>query len=165
MRGEDPKAIRIIDLVPNTRPEVVEAKVAFHKTDVSDPQAVAAAFEAPWPDSVQKLPLTVFHTVALINPADRKPMFLAPLVKVNIDGTRHVLQSAKDAGASCFVACSSGSVGMKVASYFPWPWQRWPKDIFQFCENSDPPISMDARLEDWPIAYVRKHHLSVAGKT
>lgn len=71
MRGEDPKAIRILDLVPNTRPEVVAADVAFHKTDVTDSNSVAAAFEAPWPSSVKNLPLTVFHTVAMINPAVR----------------------------------------------------------------------------------------------
>lgn len=69
MRGEDPKAIRILDLVANSRPEVVSADVAFHKTDVSDTKSVAAAFDAPWPASVKDLPLTVFHTVAMINPA------------------------------------------------------------------------------------------------
>ena len=68
MRGEDPRAIRIMDLVPNIRPRVVDAGVAFHKTDVTDPSSIAAAFEAPWPSSVKSLPLTVFHTVAMINP-------------------------------------------------------------------------------------------------
>lgn len=71
MRGEDPRAIRIVDLVPNIRPDVVAAKVAFHKTDVSDPKSVAAAFDAPWDASVKSLPLTVFHTVAMINPGVR----------------------------------------------------------------------------------------------
>lgn len=152
MRGEDPKAIRIVDLVPNARPSVVAAGVAFHKTDISDPKSVAAAFDAPWPSSVKSLPLTVFHTVAMINPADRKPRFLGPLIKVNVDGTRNILNQAKKSGASCFVATSSGSVGAGVPDYFPLPWKQG-KDVYQFRDNADPPVSLDAPPEAFPICY------------
>ena len=152
IRGEDPKAIRIIDLVPNMRPSVVSAGVAFQETDVSDPKSVAAAFDAPWPSGVKSLPLTVFHTVAMINPTDRKPRFLGPLIKVNVDGTRNILAAAKKSGASCFVATSSGSVGAGVPDYFPLPWQTG-KDVFQFRENADPLGPLDAPLETFPICY------------
>lgn len=67
MRGEDRRAIRIIDLVPSRRPEILDAGIAFYRTDVSDPHSVTAAFEAPWPEAVADLELTVFHTVAMIS--------------------------------------------------------------------------------------------------
>lgn len=152
MRGEDPKAIRIIDLVPSKRPAVLSAGVDFQKTDVTDPKSVAAAFEAPWPSNVKNLPLTVFHTVALINPGDRKAMFLGPLIKVNIEGTRNCLDAAHKAGTSCFVGCSSGSVGCGVPNYFPLPFQTG-KDIYQYSDNADPPVSLDAPPEKFPICY------------
>lgn len=152
MRGEDPKAIRIVDLVPNIRPPVMAAHVPFFKTDVSKPESVAAAFDAPWDPRVASLPLTVFHTVAMINPSDRKARFLGPLIKVNIEGTRNVLAAAQKAGASCFIATSSGSVGAGVPTYFPIPFTTG-KDIYQFRENADPPVSLGAPLEEFPICY------------
>ncbi|KAK5164250.1 uncharacterized protein LTR77_009944 [Saxophila tyrrhenica] len=152
MRGEDPAAIRILDLSKPTRESVAESGVAYIKTDVSDKNAVAQAFATSWPDSVQALPLTVFHTVAYINPSERKAAFLSPYIKVNIEGTRNMLDATKKAGADCFVATSSASVGLRPPSYFPWPWQAYPKDIYQYLPNADPK-ALDLPLEGYGACY------------
>lgn len=153
MRGEDPAAIRILDLSTPTRPEVAANKIKFIKVDVGDSEAVSRAYSEPWPKSVSKLPITVFHTVGLILVTDRKPQFLAPYMRVNADGPKHSLKAAKENGVSIFISTSSGSVGMKPPSYFPWPWQRWPKNIVQFCPNADRPNLGDP-LEKFPNCYV-----------
>ena len=69
-----------------------------------------------------------------------------------MDGTRNILAAAKESGASCFVATSSGSVGAGVPNYFPLPWQTG-KDVFQFRENADPLGPLEAPLETFPICY------------
>lgn len=65
-RGEDPRRIRILDIRPPSRQDLTTgpaSKVAFHQTDVSNAEAVLAAFTAPWPDSDDDdVPITVFHS-------------------------------------------------------------------------------------------------------
>jgi len=152
MRGEDPAAIRVLDLnEPETR-KLLESGGSFVKTDVTNKESIARAFEQAWPNHVRTLPLTVFHTVAYINPSDRNAAFLLPYVSVNIEGTRNILNAAQKAGADCFVATSSASVGLRIPSYFPWPWQRWPKDIYQFLPNADP-TSPDLPLGSYGTCY------------
>ncbi|KAJ9653442.1 hypothetical protein H2198_007390 [Neophaeococcomyces mojaviensis] len=157
MRGENPAAIRIIDLSEPTRKEVAEQNIVFLKADVSDAAAVSKAVNASWPKNVSALPLTVFHTVAYISPCDRKSDFLPIYVRVNIEGTRNVLKAAREAGASCFIATSSSSVGMKPPAFFPWPWQRWPKNLCQFLpnaerENLDDPLHEFGSCYSWSKA-------------
>lgn len=152
VRGEDPAAIRIIDLSPPRRKEVLENNIEFINTDISDSKAVSHAFNAQWPSKVKSLPLTVFHCVAYINPSDRYADFLPIYEKVNIYGTENVLKAAQAAGASCLVATSSASVGLKPPTYFPWPWQRWPKNIWQFVPNAEP-ATLDGPLESYGSCY------------
>lgn len=151
-RGEDPAAIRIVDLAVPTRPEIRENDVQFVKTDVSNASAVSEAFNAPWPRAVADAPLTVFHTVAYIKPNERKKEFLASYLRVNVEGTRNVLAAAKRAGASVFVATSSGSIAARPPQYFLPPWRRWPVDIFQLSVNAEPK-GLDLPLENFGSCY------------
>lgn len=139
LRGEVCEAIRILDLREPTQPPILTSKVQFIKTDVTSYDSVQKGFNAQWPSSpVAKLPLTVFHTVAYILPHERKQEFMAVYQTVNIDGTRHVLQVAKDAGATCLVATASGSIGMTPPSYFMSPRARWPRNILQILSKPNP---------------------------
>lgn len=72
--------------------------------------------------------------------------------RVNVDGTRHVLDAAKASGVDCFVATSSGSVAMKQQGYFVPPWSRIPKNLVQFSQNGEPE-SIDAPPEKFNTCY------------
>lgn len=153
MRGEDPSAIRILDLKNPTRPEVAGTGVDFVQTDVSDSASVSTGFNATWKNlEVSKLPLTVFHTVAYIHPAERKREFLTVYEKININGTRHVLDAAKKAGASCLIATSSGSIGIDPPQYFTFPWQHYPQGWCQVLVNGEPKTP-DGPLESFGSCY------------
>ncbi|CAI7652019.1 unnamed protein product [Penicillium bialowiezense] len=128
-RGEDPKAIRILDLA--SPDEILKQGVGWIKTNITDKLAVTTAFEEPWPTHVSKLPLTVYHTAALIRPQDRLRCFLPLSSKVNIDGTRIVLEAAKTAGASVFIWTSSGSTRLRSPTFWVPPWIRYPKHAVQ----------------------------------
>ena len=149
-RGESPNAVRILDLNPPERPEARE--LAFFRTDVTDPNSVNAAFAAPWPEEVRGLPLTVFHCAALLRYQDRYIDFIGRCWRVNVDGSRNVLEAAKAAGADCFVATSSASVGMKPQGFFPPPWRRVPKNIVQVTPNAEPE-SIAARPDKFNSCY------------
>ena len=140
-RGEDPSAIRIIDITPSKRIEHLKNNISCFLADVSDPKSVESAFSKPWPSSVSQLPLTVFHTVAYISPSDRHPDFLPNYLAVNVNGTRNVLSAAKSSGASVFIATSSGSIGLKPIRYFPLPWERYPPGTIQILGNATPDFS------------------------
>lgn len=152
MRGEDPQSIRIVDLSTPTRPEVKENNIQYVRTDITDVQATKSAFGKPWPDHVTSLPLTVFHCAAYISPNDRKAIRLPVYAKINFKGTENALEAAKAAKASVFIATSSGSIAVKPPSYFPWPWQRWPQNIYQFIPNAEP-ADLDAPLESFAACY------------
>lgn len=136
-RGEDPEAIRILDLQRPSE-DIMSRGVAYVKTNVTDEAAVSDAFSQKWPLTVPHLPLTVFHTAAVIRPSDRLKMFLPLCWKVNVDGTKNVLNAAKQAGATCFVATSSGSVGVHRANFWIAPWTRRSKDLVQVLADSTP---------------------------
>lgn len=152
MRGEDPAAIRIFDISEATRKEVTEDGISFTKVDVRDAEALRKAFTQPWPRDVSNLPLTVFCTVAIINAAPRKVEFVEPYLKINVEGTANTLKAAKESGTACFISTSSGSVALRPPSFFPWPWQRWPKDLVQFLPNADRQ-SLDDPLEKFGCCY------------
>lgn len=129
-RGEDPAAIRILDLRWPTR-DVLDLGVDYVETNITDDLAVTTAFERAWPAEVDTLPLTVYHTAALIRPADRLECFLPLSTKVNIDGTQNVLNAARKAGATCFISTSSGSVSLHRPSFWVPPWEKLPRRIVQ----------------------------------
>ncbi|KAJ5294797.1 hypothetical protein N7508_009618, partial [Penicillium antarcticum] len=129
-RGEDPKAMRVLDIVPPAQ-ELLAQGVGYTKVDITDSLAVETAFEEPWPAAASNLPLTIYHTAAVIRPSDRLQSMLSLCSKVNIDGTRNVLSAAKKAGASCFIWTSSGSIGIHRPNFWIKPWATEPKRVVQ----------------------------------
>lgn len=57
--------------------------------------------------------------------------------RVNVDGTKNVMDAAKVAGATVFVATSSASIAHRNAGYWGNPFRRWPKNYFQAIDESD----------------------------
>ncbi|PWY76463.1 NAD(P)-binding protein [Aspergillus sclerotioniger CBS 115572] len=137
MRGEDPSAIRILDLAVPPR-DLLNQGIAFVKTDITDEKAAIDAFAQPWPESVADQPLTVFHNAAVIRPGERHKAFLPRCRNVNVNGTVNVLNAAKKAGASCFVSTSSGSICIHRPSFWIAPWHKTPKNFVQVINDSHP---------------------------
>ncbi|KAE8146485.1 hypothetical protein BDV25DRAFT_162347 [Aspergillus avenaceus] len=129
MRGESPSAIRILDLRA-PKQDILSKGVAYILTDITSEQAVQDAFTHPWPEDVANLPLTVFHNAAVIRPGDRLKAFLPLCRGVNVNGAVNVLNAAKKAGASCFIATSSGSVCLRRFPLWFAPWTA-PKHMVQ----------------------------------
>ncbi|KAJ5710059.1 hypothetical protein N7493_009651 [Penicillium malachiteum] len=136
-RGESPSAIRILDLLCPTK-EILDLGVNYIKTNITDELAVDTAFDHPWPESVAQLPLSVFHTAAIIRPQDRMKMLLFLHTKVNVDGTRIVMNAAKRNGASCFVSTSSGSTLLHSLKFWIPPWVKIPGRAVQLLSDSSP---------------------------
>jgi nucleoside-diphosphate-sugar epimerase len=151
MRGQNPAAIRIVDLQPPCRELAVKHNVSYFKADITDRVAVEKVFKSPWPSEIAHLPLTVFHTAAYIHAGYRKADFLGPYMKVNVEGTRNVLDAARSAGCDIFIATSSGSIGIRPSNFLFPPWRRYPKDFVQILDNAEPP-SLD-ELENFAGCY------------
>ncbi|TFK41530.1 3-beta hydroxysteroid dehydrogenase/isomerase family-domain-containing protein [Crucibulum laeve] len=133
-RGEDPRKIRLLDLNPPTNYEVVDAVskgTQFLKVDVTDTKSVEEAFSAPWAATNSDVPgvvpeVTIFHTAANIRFYERHRIFLSRSTRVNVQGTENVVKAAKDIGATVLVYTSSGSVAIKRARFWLWPWEKEP---------------------------------------
>ncbi|KKY37203.1 putative 3-beta hydroxysteroid dehydrogenase isomerase family [Diaporthe ampelina] len=109
-RGQSPSSVRILDFSKPSRSDMTQGKVAavgYMKTDITDMASVKAAFAKPWPSDVARLPLTVFHTVAIIRPGERSLLIWERTSRVNMNGTKNVLAAARAAGADFLVATSS----------------------------------------------------------
>ncbi|KAI1821242.1 dehydrogenase-like protein [Xylaria intraflava] len=139
-RGESPESIRIVDFRGVERTDMktgAATQVDFAKADITSPSETQAAFDKPWPSSVAKLPLTVFHTAALIIASERTMGTYERIKRVNIDGTQNVMDAAKAAGATIFIATSSASIAHQPADYWSSPFRSWPKNYFQSIDESD----------------------------
>lgn len=139
-RGQSPSSVRILDFSRPSRSDMTHGEAAavdYVKTDITDPASVEAAFAKPWPSDVARLPLTVFHTVAAIRPGERSLLLWERTSRVNVDGTRNVLEAAREAGADIFVATSSASVALRPASFLIPPWRSLPHGYFQICDERD----------------------------
>lgn len=150
-RGQPPSSIRIVDFRPPnpTSSPYHEEEVDFVQTDISSPTATRRAFTKPWPSAVSHLPLTVFHTAAVIVPSDRAASGpgLALCEAVNVRGTQNVVDSAREAGADVLVSTTSGSIALKPVGLWMNPWKlvkgwvtgkkSWPKDFWQVLDESD----------------------------
>jgi len=134
-RGENPASLRIIDLVSPTT-EILARGVGYFQTDITDELNVSTAFGKPWPESVYQRPLTVFHTAAIIRPSERLQRFLPFCAKVNINGTKNIINAAKKAGATCFVSTSSGSVSLRKLKFWIMPWETLPRRVMQILSDS-----------------------------
>ncbi|KAK2465607.1 hypothetical protein APHAL10511_002499 [Amanita phalloides] len=143
-RGEEPTHIRILDLHPPSRNDFATgpaSNVPFIKVDISDRDALHAAFIASWPDSPDSFPeLTVFHTAANIRFYERHPALVGRSARVNVQGTQNVVDAARAAGASVLVYTSSGSVCVRRTRLWLWPWQREPPFFVQVINDADTTI-------------------------
>ncbi|KAI5921708.1 hypothetical protein F4810DRAFT_330546 [Camillea tinctor] len=139
-RGQPPESVRIVDFRKPDRADMMTGpatEVDFAQADITSPAAVAEAFKKPWSPAVAGLPLTVFHTAALIDAAQRSLRAYDRVKRVNIDGTKNVLKAAKDAGATVFVSTSSASVQYRPVAHWGNPLGRWPKNYWQVIDESD----------------------------
>lgn len=141
-RGTPPSAIRILDIRRTERrdmlsPDHAASKVAFVETDITSPISVEAAFCLPWAEAVAHLPLTVFHTAAVIIASERSEREYWLPEAVNIKGTKNVLAAARKHGASIFSATSSASISIKPVQPFVAPWTKEPRNFFQLLSLDD----------------------------
>lgn len=139
-RGTPAANIRIVDIRRTERNDMAlgpAAEVEFVQTDITSEASVAAAFAQPWPPSAVGLPLTVFHTAAVIIPSDRSPLVYGFPEAVNVTGTQHVLRAARAAGADVFSSTSSASIAIRPVRPFVWPWARWPGNFWQVLDARD----------------------------
>ncbi|KAF4553761.1 URM1-like protein [Elsinoe fawcettii] len=138
-RGTPAQNIRIIDIRKSSRHDLntgPAADVEFVQTDITSVKAVNAAFEKPWHNSVQDLPLTVFHTAAIITASDRSEYLYGFPEAVNVKGTKNVLAAAKAAGADVFSATSSASIAI-LPVVPPMPWQSEVPNHAQLLDERD----------------------------
>ncbi|KAH7326259.1 hypothetical protein B0I35DRAFT_422272 [Stachybotrys elegans] len=138
-RGTPPMNIRILDIRRSERNDMAKGlakEVEFIQTDISSAAAVNAAFKKPWDSSIAHLPLTVFHTAAVIIPSDRSKFLCAFPEAVNIRGTQNVLAAAIAAGSDIFSATSSASISIRPVEPFVF-WAREPKYFWQILDERD----------------------------
>ncbi|KAK7547637.1 3-beta hydroxysteroid dehydrogenase/isomerase family protein [Phyllosticta citricarpa] len=144
LRGEDPSLVRILDIRAPT-PKVAGSlrrardlsRAHFVPVDVGSKDSVDQAFALPWPSHGADLPLTVFHTAAVIRVSERHSSLLPLSSRVNETGTAHVLDAARAAGADVFVATSSGSIAIRPVNFWLAPWRRWPVGYYQRLTDAD----------------------------
>ncbi|KAK4151876.1 3beta-hydroxysteroid-dehydrogenase/decarboxylase [Chaetomidium leptoderma] len=143
-RGQTPESIRIVDFrVPN-RADMLHgpaANVDFVQTDISSAEATDKAFSKAWDASVAHLPLTVFHTAAVIVPSDRSRLVHGFCEAVNIRGTQHVVDAARRAGADVLVSTTSASISIRPVELWVPPWRmwskQWPRHYWQVLDEKD----------------------------
>lgn len=139
-RGTSTDNIRIIDVRKPERSDLLAgsaAEIDFVQTDIRSRAAVDAAFNKPWPHVAANLPLTVFHTAAVILASDRsKHMYPFPY-NVNVRGTQHILSAAKASGADVFSSTSSASISIRAVN--PWVsfWAKQPDNYWQILDEKD----------------------------
>ncbi|OTA55795.1 NAD(P)-binding protein [Hypoxylon sp. EC38] len=139
-RGNPPESIRIIDIRKTERNDMrtgPATEVEFIQTDITSPDSVEAAFARPWHSSVAHLPLTVFHTAAVILASERSKYQYAFPEAVNVRGTKNVLEAARKAGADIFSSTSSGSISIRPVEPFVVPWARSPRYFWQILDVKD----------------------------
>ncbi|SJL12936.1 uncharacterized protein ARMOST_16370 [Armillaria ostoyae] len=138
-RGEDPKRIRILDIRPPKRLDLLEGKakgVKFLQVDIGDKIAVDAAFSEPWPDNDES-PISVFNTAANIRFYERHASLIPLSAKVNIQEAENIIDACRKAGASVLVHTSSASVSVHSSCFLLWPWQEEPKHFVQVINDDD----------------------------
>ncbi|KAI8962380.1 NAD(P)-binding protein [Daldinia sp. FL1419] len=139
-RGNPPESIRIIDIRKTERNDMRSGpatEVEFVQTDITSPNSVDAAFARPWHPNVAHLPLTVFHTAAVILASERSIFQYAFPEAVNVIGTENVLAAARKAGADIFSSTSSGSICIRPVEPFVPPWASSPRNFWQLLNVND----------------------------
>ncbi|KAK4197172.1 hypothetical protein QBC40DRAFT_232855 [Triangularia verruculosa] len=125
-RGQPPESIRIVEFRPLSRADMLNgpaSTVDLVNTDISSAESTNKAFEKPWPSSVAHLPLTVFHTAAVITPSDRSKLVYGLCESVNERGTQNILNAARKVGADILISTSSGSISIRPIKLWISPWK------------------------------------------
>ncbi|KAI9685812.1 MAG: hypothetical protein M1820_010726, partial [Bogoriella megaspora] len=167
-RGTPPLNIRIVDIRKSERNDMTTgpaAEVEFIPTDIRSATAVTAAFDKPWDSSVSHLPLTVFHTAAVILASDRSKYLYAFPYAVNVEGTKNILAAAKAVGADIFSSTSSASIGIRPVD--PWVsfWATEPRNFWQILDERDFNHPMGTRkdfLGNYPLSKATAERLVCA---
>lgn len=138
------------------------ARVDFVQTDISSAESTEKAFRKPWNPSVTHLPLTVFHTAAVIVPSDRSKLVYGFCEAVNVRGTQHVVDAARRAGADVLVSTTSGSISIRPVELWVPPWRmwsrpsaRWPRHYWQVLDDKDffePPRKHEEYYANYPAS-------------
>ena len=139
-RGTPIRNIRILDIREPERDDMLTgpaAEIGYIHTDIRSLASVTAAFGKPWHSSVADLPLTVFHTAAVILSSDRSRYTYELPHAVNVQGTNNLLTAAKSAGADIFVCTSSGSISVRWVNPWVWPWRKEPTNYWQIQDERD----------------------------
>ncbi|KAI0904451.1 hypothetical protein F4824DRAFT_52415 [Ustulina deusta] len=139
-QGTPPTHIRILDIRRTERSDMQSGpamSVDFAQTDITSRASVDSAFARPWPKSAAELPLSVFHTAAVILASDRSVHSYAFPESVNVTGTANLIAAAKAAGASVFSATSSASISIRPVGTWGAPWAKQPRDFFQVLDTRD----------------------------
>lgn len=142
-RGENPCSIRVLDMNPPKRKDVFTGAgkdIQYFKVDISDPEALEAAFKAPWPTGTdEETPsspeITVFHTAANIRFYERHVKFMPRSYGVNVLGTQNVINSCLSVGATVLIFTSSGSISVQRSSILLSPWQSEPSFFVQVADD------------------------------
>ncbi|OXV11333.1 hypothetical protein Egran_00906 [Elaphomyces granulatus] len=115
-------SITVVDKDPPGAMHVVPSCVSFIPADLTSPGEIREAV-------LRVRPLVLIHTAGLV-PAlrDRFGRALESLVwNVNVDGTKHVLEAAKEAGVRAFVFTSSCcAVTDDTQAPYPYINEAWP---------------------------------------
>ncbi|KAK3311091.1 uncharacterized protein B0T15DRAFT_60939 [Chaetomium strumarium] len=143
-RGQAPESIRIVDFRPPSRADMLRGPatgVDFVRTDISSAEATDRAFGKPWHPSTAGLPLTVFHTAAVIVPSDRSKLVAGFCDAVNVQGTRNVVEAARRAGADVLVSTTSASISIRPVELWVPPWKMCggaqPRHYWQVLDEED----------------------------
>jgi nucleoside-diphosphate-sugar epimerase len=139
-RGTLPKSIRIVDIRDTERNDMrtgLVSQVDFVQTDITSETAINRSFGKPWDPSIENLPLTVFHTAAVIVPSSRSKQLYHFLEKVNVIGTKNVLAASRAAGASIFSSTSSASISIRPVDTFVSLWATEPRNYWQVLSVQD----------------------------
>lgn len=147
-RGQPPESIRIVDFRPPCREDMrygPASEVDFVQTDISSAEATDKAFNKPWPTSVAHLPLTVFHTAAVIVPSDRSKLVYGFCEAVNVRGTQNIVDAARRVGADVLVSTTSASISIQPVEVWVPPWRMWsnalgscwPRRFWQILDEKD----------------------------
>ncbi|KAF4972338.1 hypothetical protein FSARC_1060 [Fusarium sarcochroum] len=139
-RGTPPKSIRIIDIRKTERDDMLAGQatlVDFIQTDIVSKPSVDKAFSKPWEPSIAHLPLTVFHTAAVIIPSARSKHLYKFPEAVNVQGTKNILAASRAAGADIFSSTSSASISIRPVKVFTSPWARHLPHYWQILDDQD----------------------------
>ncbi|KAF4336104.1 cholesterol dehydrogenase [Fusarium beomiforme] len=138
-RGTPPKCIRIVDVREPERDDLrkgLAAQVDFVQTDIASKAAVVQAFSKSWDPTIASLPLTVFHTAAIMIPGARSKHLYKGIEAINVQGTRNVLAASRAVGADIFSSTSSASISVRPVEAFVAPWAE-PKHYWQVMDTQD----------------------------